>query len=209
MKSSIAVLAAVAAAAALALSACTSPAGTTGDGHADHDHGSESSAPAMSQSAAPNNPADVAFATDMIPHHEQAVEMSALVPDRSSDPAVVELAAAISAAQEPEIETMKAFLAQWNAPPAADHEGHEGMDMPGMQMPGMVDEASMTKLESLKGAEFDQLWLQSMIGHHEGAIGMARIEIADGANPDAKALAEDIVTAQTTEIDQMKKMLGQ
>ena len=220
MKSLIALLAALAA--AFVLSSCTSPAETSGDGHTDHAHGSESSAaspamtgpamtgPAMTQSAAPHNAADIAFATNMIPHHQQAVAMSELVPDRSSDPAVVDLAAAISAAQGPEIETMEGFLVQWNAPPAGDHQGHDATDMPDMPaMPGMVDEASMTKLQSLKGAEFDQLWLQSMIGHHEGAIAMAKTEIADGVNPDAKALAEQIVTTQTTEIDQMKKMLGQ
>ena len=55
------------------------------------------------------------FATDMIPHHQQAVDLSALVPDRSTNPAVIKLAADISAAQGPEIETMKAFLVQWNA----------------------------------------------------------------------------------------------
>jgi uncharacterized protein (DUF305 family) len=75
-------------------------------------------------------------------------------------------------------------------------------------MAGMVDEATMKRLATLKGAEFDTLWLQSMIGHHEGAIAMANTEIADGANPDAKALAEQIVTAQKAEIDQMKQMLG-
>ena len=80
--------------------------------------------------------------------------------------------------------------------------------MDGMQMPGMVDDGTMSKLESLKGAEFDTLWLQSMIGHHEGAIEMANTEIADGANADAKTLAQEIVTAQQAEIAQMKQMLG-
>lgn len=75
-------------------------------------------------------------------------------------------------------------------------------------MNGMVDDATMSRLETLKGPAFDQLWLQSMIGHHEGAIAMANTEIADGANADAKTLAQQIVTAQQAEITQMKQMLG-
>ncbi len=75
-------------------------------------------------------------------------------------------------------------------------------------MTGMVDEDAMAKLETLKGADFDKLWLTSMIGHHEGAVAMAKTEIADGANADAKALAGRIVTAQEAEIAQMKQMVG-
>lgn len=210
MRPLIALVAALAT--ALFLSSCTSQ---SSDGHADHDHGTGSTAPAMTgpamtAAAAPNNAADVTFATDMIPHHEQAVQMSALVPTRSTNPAVIKLAADISAAQGPEIQTMKGWLAQWNAGSPDGHDGHDGaMDgMPGMQMQGMVDDATMTKLESLNGAEFDKLFLQSMIGHHEGAIAMANTEIANGLNPDAKALAQQIVTTQQAEITQMKQMLG-
>ena len=192
MKQLIAMLTAIAA--ALFVSSCTSPAS---EPHSDHDHGSQSA-----QTPA-NNAADVMFATNMIPHHEQAVALSELVPSRSSDPAVVELAAAISAEQSPEIDTMKGFLAEWDG--GAD-PGHDGHDMAAMD--GMVDDATMKHLESLKGKEFDTLWLKSMIGHHEGAIEMANTEIADGANGDAKTLAEQIVKAQTDEIDQMKNMLG-
>ena len=192
MKTLIALVAAVAT--ALLVSSCTSPSSNSSDGHTDHTHGSESSA------AAPNNAADVAFVSGMIPHHEQAVEMSALVPQRSTNPEVIKLAADISAAQEPEIQTMKGFLAKWNA------AGHEGHDMGAMT--GMVDDGSMAKLETLKGADFDKLWLTSMIGHHEGAVTMAKTEIADGANADAKALADHIVTAQEAEIAQMKQMVA-
>jgi uncharacterized protein (DUF305 family) len=205
MKSFIAALAA-----ALLLSSCTSPAS---DGHADHQQSSQSSQSSQSGQPAGFNADDVAFATDMIPHHQQAVEMSGLVPDRSTDPAVIKLAADISAAQGPEIETLKVFLVQWKeggsgddtndtSPSPEAHGGH------GMDMQGMVDEATMARLESLKGAEFDKLWLQSMIDHHRGAIEMANAEIANGANADAKNLAQQIVTAQQAEIGQMKQMLG-
>ncbi|WP_319447559.1 MULTISPECIES: DUF305 domain-containing protein [unclassified Mycobacterium] len=199
MKSLPALLAALAT--ALFLSSCSSPAT---EEHAGHDQ----SAPPSSSATAPAafNDADVSFATNMIPHHQQAVEMSAMVPDRSTNPEVVKLAADISAAQGPEIETMKAFLVQWNAG-GSDHQGHGDM-AGGMQMDGMVDQATMTKLGSLKGPEFDTLWLQSMIGHHEGAIKMAQAELAGGANADAKTLAGQIVTGQQAEIVTMKQMLG-
>ena len=75
-------------------------------------------------------------------------------------------------------------------------------------MQGMVDEATMTKLESLNGTEFDKLWLESMISHHQGAIEMAKAEIANGDNVDAKGLAQTIVDTQQAEIGQMKQMLG-
>jgi uncharacterized protein (DUF305 family) len=195
MKSMLAVVAA--AVTALFLSSCSSPAS---DGHADHQHGESSSAAAQ---PAGHNAADVTFVTGMIPHHEQAVAMSEMVAQRSTDPAVIALAADISAAQGPEIATMKALLGQWNA---GDDPTREGHDMGAMH--GMVDDTTMTRLESLSGAPFDHLFLQSMIGHHEGAIAMADTELADGANSDAKALASQIVSAQEAEIAQMKQMQG-
>ena len=184
--------------AALFLSSCTSPAS---DGHTGDEHPDE---PVITGAPAGFNADDVAFATNMISHHQQAVEMSALVPDRSTDPEIIALAEQISAAQQPEIETMKVFLVQWNENPdtATGHNGH------GATMQGMVDDATMTKLESLNGSEFDTLWLESMISHHQGAIEMAKAEITNGKNVDAKGLAQTIVDTQQAEIGQMKQMLG-
>jgi uncharacterized protein (DUF305 family) len=191
-----AVVAAVAA--ALFLSSCTSPAS---DGNTDHQRTDE---PVITGEPAGFNADDVAFATNMIPHHQQAVEMSALVADRSTNPELIELAKKISAAQQPEIEIMKVFLVQWKENPdtGSAHGGHGGT------MAGMVDEATMTRLESLNGAEFDTLWLESMISHHQGAIEMAKAEIANGENVDAKGLAQTIIDTQQAEIGQMKQMLG-
>lgn len=196
MKSFVAALAALAM--ALFVSGCATPAS---DGHTDHAHGPDT--PTASGQPADFNDADVTFATMMIPHHEQAVDLSEMVPTRTTNPEVVKLAQSISAAQGPEIETMKVFLVQWNAGEAGGHEGH---DMSEMQ--GMVDAATMEKLQTLNGDAFDKLWLQSMIGHHEGAIEMADAELKDGANADAKRLAQQIVTAQQAEITSMKQMLG-
>lgn len=196
MKSITALVAAVGAlVTALVLSSCSTPAS---DGHTDHQHGTAASAAV--------NDADVAFATDMIPHHQQAAKLSALVPGRSTNPAVVKLAAHISAGQAPEIETMRAFLAQWNGGPQDADTGHQGPG--GVPMQGMVDDATMTKLVALKGNDFDTLWLKSMIGHHDGAIGMATTELAYGANADVKKLADQIATVQNAEIAQMKQMVG-
>ncbi|AGB20576.1 hypothetical protein Mycsm_00115 [Mycobacterium sp. JS623] len=188
----------VAVATALFLSSCSSP---KSDGHTDHPKSDE---PVITGQPAGYNADDVAFATNMIPHHQQAVDLSALVPDRTTNAALQQLATQISAAQQPEIQVMKVFLVQWNENPEnnAGHAGH------GNTMLGMVDEATMTKLKSLNGAEFDKLWLQSMIGHHQGAIEMAKAEIANGDNVDAKSVAKNIVTAQEAEIGQMKQMLG-
>jgi uncharacterized protein (DUF305 family) len=185
-------------AAALFLSSCNSSAS---DEHTEH---GQTDKPLVTAEPAGYNADDVAFATNMMPHHQQAVEMSALVGDRSTNPEIIELANQISAAQGPEIETMKVLLVQWKENPdtGSVHGGHGGT------MTGMVDEATMTKLKSLKGAEFDTLWLQSMISHHEGAIEMAKAEIANGENVDAKSLAQTIIDTQQAEIGQMKQMLG-
>ena len=155
--------------------------------------------------AATHNSDDVMFAQMMIPHHQQAVELSALVPGRSSDPSLITLADAIAGQQQPEIDTMKAALQQWGVDPEkpAHGSGHAGM-----AMQGMVDDATIVKLEALKGSAFDELWLKSMIGHHAGAIAMAKSEIVDGKNPEMIALANNIVAAQQTEIDQMNSMLA-
>jgi uncharacterized protein (DUF305 family) len=188
----------VALAAALFLSSCAS---AKTDGHTDHPKSDE---PVITGQPAGYNADDVAFATNMIPHHQQAVELSALVPERSTNADLIALAQQISAAQKPEIEVMKVFLVQWKENPDTD-SGHGGH---GNTMQGMVDEATMAKLKSLNGAEFDKLWLESMISHHQGAIEMAKAETANGDNVDAKALAKSIVTAQEAEIGQMKQMLG-
>jgi uncharacterized protein (DUF305 family) len=194
------VLAVVAAfAATLAVSSC----GTAAREDPREDQGLPASATSAEQVAA-HNADDVMFAQMMIPHHQQAVELAAMVPDRSTNPDVIALAAKIAGEQQPEINTMKALLLQWDVDP--DEMSHESGHA-GMAMAGMVDDATMVKLDNLKGTDFDTLWLQSMISHHEGAIAMAKTEIADGKSADMKTLAGSIVTAQQAEIDQMKQML--
>jgi uncharacterized protein (DUF305 family) len=189
----------VAVTAALATAVVVSSCSKTED-HSQHPTATSTS----SATVAVHNADDVMFAQMMIPHHQQAVELAALAPEHSTNQALLTLAATISAEQQPEINAMKALLLQWDVDPNAmgDHGGH------GAGMQGMVDDATMGKLRSLNGPEFDTLWLQAMIGHHQGAIEMAKTEVAKGQSVDMIAMAKTMVTAQQAEINQMKQMLG-
>ena len=151
--------------------------------------------------AQPFDMSDVMFAQMMIPHHSQAVELAALAEANTSNPVILDLAARIKGAQQPEIDSMTAWLAAAGAP-AVDHGSH------GMSMPGMVGAADMAALEKASGAEFDVLFLSHMIQHHEGAIDMANDVLATTKNDDVAALAAAIVAAQTAEIDEMYALLG-
>jgi uncharacterized protein (DUF305 family) len=185
--------------AALFLSSCTSTEQQS-DGHTDHTHSEAAGEPADGQAS--HNADDVTFAQEMMGHHKQALELVDMARDRSTDPALLELAAGIGAAQGPEMGQMAEMLRGWGQDPdgAMHHGGHSSM-------PGMVDDATMARLRSLSGREFDTLWLESMISHHQGAVEMAKAENANGQNADAKALAGHIIEAQEAEIAQMKQML--
>ncbi|TDT86069.1 uncharacterized protein (DUF305 family) [Arthrobacter sp. AG258] len=193
----------VALAASLSLAGCA-----TGSGSMPMDHGSSNpmsstmaSAGTMPGASADHNQADIMFAQMMIPHHAQAVEMSGIILAKPGMPAeVTALATKIKAAQAPEIEQMTGWLKAWNVPTMmSDHSGHG--------MTGMVDDAGIEKLESATGTDAAKLFLEQMIGHHEGAIDMARQEISAGKFPDAVKLGHDIVDAQQAEITQMKQLL--
>lgn len=163
----------------------------------------------QSDTAAGHDAADVAFAQQMIPHHQQAVEMAdlALDPARGASAEVTDLATRIRAAQKPEIEELTGFLESWGEDvPAEGHEGHEMGSMKGMS--GMMSDEQMSALGQATGADFDRLWLRMMIEHHEGAVQMAETEIADGQDAQAKALARAIVDAQRSEITEMTRLLS-
>lgn len=154
------------------------------------------------------NDADVTFATGMIPHHRQAVEMAKLAGTRAKSPQVKALAMQIMNAQDPEIRTMSNWLTTWGKPVPSDHSSMSGMDMSSSgSMPGMMSGADMDKLKKATGADFDQMFLTMMIAHHQGAIEMANTEKSSGMNADAIALAQQIEEAQTTEITTMQGLL--
>lgn len=150
------------------------------------------------------NDADVMFAQMMIPHHEQAIEMSdiALDPNTGASAAVIALATQIKGAQDPEISQMKNLLTTWGMPMEMGLMDHSsGMD-------GMLSLEDMDSLGQLKGAEFDKAWAKGMIAHHEGAIAMANDVLANGKNSEILALANAVVSGQSTEIETLKPLAG-
>lgn len=180
-------------------------AGCGGSSHSDMADMADDTSVDTVQSAAGFNDADVMFAQMMIPHHEQAIEMSdiALDPTVGASDVVKSLATRIKGAQDPEIATMKAFLTTWKKATTPD----SSMDHSG-SMSGMLTGEDITKLSSLRGAEFDRAWMTGMIAHHEGAIEMAKEVLKDGKDTAVKALATAVATAQDSEILEMKKLLG-
>ena len=187
------------AAGALLLSAC-------GSDSSNSSAGLSSSTPA-GEVTGDFNAADVLFAQGMVPHHEQAVEMAALAldPAAGASAEIQALATQIQGAQDPEIELMTGWLQAWGQPmdmPGTDDmAGTEGMD-------GMMSADDMAGLATLTGAEFDTAWAEMMIAHHEGAITQARTVKAAGSNADVLVLADEIITAQQAEIDEMKALLA-
>ena len=148
--------------------------------------------------------ADAMFAQMMIPHHEQAVEMSTLAETRASSPEIKELAAEIKAAQQPEIDQMTAWLEEWGMPVMSgmDAMGEHG----GHGMSGMLTDEQMQQLADAQGPEFDRLFAEFMILHHEGAIDMAE-DVVDSKDPRVAALAQAILATQAEEIAQMQAFL--
>ncbi|MEU6890698.1 DUF305 domain-containing protein [Streptomyces sp. NPDC046557] len=194
-------LAATMTAAGLLLAACGGGGGSM--------DGMEHGAPTASRAAF--GAADVTFAQQMIPHHRQAVEMAALADGRAEDTEIKTLAAAVRTAQDPEIRTMKSWLAAWGKPesgsamPGMDH-GSGGHD--GSGTAGMMSDQDMKDLEAARGTDFDKKFARLMIVHHNGAIEMARAEQKDGRSPDARKLADDVVKNQSAEVGRLNRVLA-
>lgn len=161
-----------------------------------------------------HNDADVAFAQQMVPHHEQAVTMSdlALEPERGASAQVRALAEQIGSAQDSEIDQMNGWLEKWDEGGGdSEHGGHGGGHDDdhgdghgsGAGHEGMLTDEQLDELAAATGAEFDELWLTSMIAHHEGAITMAQKAVDDGKDPEVRELAEQIMQVQQDEIAQM------
>jgi uncharacterized protein (DUF305 family) len=165
-----------------------------------------SSSPGASAQPAPHNAADLAFVRNMLPHHQQGVELAAMVPSHTLNPDLRVIATHIRADQQAEIRTLNLLLAQWHESAAIDHGGGPGHG--GMTMTGMVDQATMDKLKSLDSAAFDNLWATSMISHHQGAIAMAQTEISHGQSADAIHVATLIIEAQQREISLMTHLMS-
>jgi uncharacterized protein (DUF305 family) len=138
--------------------------------------------------------ADISFAEQMIPHHEQAIEMSEIALINTTNPEVLQLAQQIKDAQSPEI----AIMMSWDGVKESTHTGH--------LMDGMLSEGELSDLREAKGKVFDLLFLKGMIKHHEGAIAMAQ-EVAASMNKDVADLSASIIAAQQLEIAKMNELL--
>lgn len=222
MKSTKNVVAGVAAVAALlALGACSK---TTTEQAAPSSPSASTSAPAQAQT---HNNVDASFAQQMIPHHQQAIEMSDMILGKPGiDPRVTELAKQIKDAQGPEIEQMKSWLTEWGMPTTMPGTGMPGSStmpgMPGHSMPsgsmaprmsgmpgmGMLSEVDMDALKNANGVDAGKLFLTQMITHHQGAIDMAQSEAKNGQYRPAVEMAKSIITSQQKEIDRMKSILS-
>jgi uncharacterized protein (DUF305 family) len=207
MRSRTLVLATAGLTLAVVLTACGSNDESVTDGMGGMgDSGSDSSSPSSTADSG-----DVAFAQLMIPHHQQAVDMADLALKYATTTQVKELADQITNAQDPEIDQMTQWLQDWGAPTAMpSSDGDMGdMDMGGMGEAGMMTEAEMRSLAAARGGEFDQMWLQMMIAHHEGAIAMAQQVLNTTNITEVAALANDVVLAQQAEIETMQLNLTQ
>ena len=184
---------------AAALAGCT--AGSSGDDTGmGNMPGMNHSTSSTDAATSDHNQADVIFATMMVPHHQQAIEMSdTLLAKQGVDGRVTELAQKIKAAQQPEIDTMNGWLDAWG-----QKSDMGGMDMGG---DGMMSQQDMDALTNASGADASRLFLTQMIRHHQGAISMATIETEKGKATDAVALAKKIAAAQTAEIATMQQLL--
>jgi uncharacterized protein (DUF305 family) len=151
--------------------------------------------------------AEVTFLQDMIPHHAQAVEMSALVADRAEHDELIGLAEQITSSQDTEIEQMNQLLEGAGEEPVDVGGGMDhsmGGEMGGeMSMPGMMSPEEMSQLETLSGNEFDLAFIDAMSAHHQGAIEMANEVLDTDASPAITELAEGIIAAQEAELEQM------
>jgi uncharacterized protein (DUF305 family) len=163
----------------------------------------------------PYTAADVHFMSSMIGHHAQAIVMSRWAPTHGASPAVQRLADRIINAQQDEIATMQRWLRDRNQPVPEAKPMPMKMQMNGMEhemlMPGMLTESQMKALDQARGAEFDRLFLTSMIRHHQGAVSMVK-DLFDtyGAGQDETVFkfASDVNVDQSTEIARMQKMLA-
>lgn len=167
-----------------------------------------------SSSSDGHNDADVEFAGEMVPHHEQALHMVAMTRGRDLSPQFEDLTRQIKAAQAPEIRTMEGWLDDWGE--KADDDGHM-MDGDGGMMNGSggmmggwrwMTGRDFHRLGGAPAQAFEDMWLRMMIRHHRGAIAMSKDEVENGEFPAAVALAQHIEDSQQAEIEQMRQMLA-
>ncbi|MGJ9373245.1 DUF305 domain-containing protein [Nesterenkonia sp. CF4.4] len=210
---------------AFALTAALTGCGPTEDPADDTPSDQEQAA---EETSSDYNDADVDYISGMIPHHQQAVQMSEMMLEKDDvEPEVQTLAEDIRDAQGPEIEQMESWLDAWGASDEASDHGdmedmdHEDMgdgeDMGGemdgdamggeMGHEGMMSEDDLEQLDESTGTAASSLFLEQMIVHHEGAVASAEQHLQDGESPEALELSESIIESQQAEIEQMEELL--
>ncbi|MFW6641791.1 DUF305 domain-containing protein [Nocardiopsis algeriensis] len=190
----------------------------------------ESSSPATSEQIAAlaeeqgHNEADVTYLVLMIEHHGQALEMAELAPERHEREDIGRIADRIAAAQGPEITVMEGWLETNVFGPARENpayenfcglegSGHHGGDggcdlgVDHGDMPGMASPEDMERLEAAEGDEFDQLFVELMTAHHEGAVTMAEEAMENGEDQEVLRMANDVIAEQNAEIERMRQAL--
>jgi len=140
---------------------------------------------------------EIMFAQGMIPHHQQAIDMSNMALKNGASAEIKKLAKGIISAQRKEISQLKYWLTATKSSMTMDHD---------MGMNGMLSKSDLAALKKLKGSKFNTAFLKAMIAHHEGALEM--VALLDGTeNAEAKKIAADILKGQSAEITSMKKLL--
>ncbi|WP_064445805.1 DUF305 domain-containing protein [Micromonospora sp. NBRC 110037] len=147
------------------------------------------------------NSLDVWYVRMMIPHHEQALEMATLAPDRAADPRIRAVAERIRAAQGPEVGLLRAWLSTRDLP--ADVPGHDHGSMRGMQ-----SAEAMRQLADARGAAFDRMFVRMMTDHHQGAIVMSTDLLKVGADQAMQEFATGVAVEQSAEITRMRALLS-
>ncbi|WP_422740238.1 DUF305 domain-containing protein [Micromonospora sp. WMMD729] len=145
------------------------------------------------------NALDTIYVQMMIPHHQQALEMSALAVDHAADPRIRAYADRIRAGQGPEIKVLRGWLATRGLPETAP--GHDHAGMRGMQSP-----EAMRRLDAARGVEFDRLFITMMTDHHQGAVTMATDLLSVGADATLNELATSLATEQAIEINRLREL---
>lgn len=149
------------------------------------------------------NAADIRFALMMVPHHEQALRMAALVPDRAGSTAVIAVADRIRASQRPEVEVLRSWLRDRNLDAQLEGSGHEHPTMHGLQTSDRI-----AALTATTGSAFDRMFVEMMSEHHQGAIAMAQEVLAAGVDRQVRELARNIAFEQAVEVNRMREVLA-
>ncbi len=170
--------------------------------------------------------AEAGFARDMQTHHEQAVEMSMIIRQKTDDPGILTLSYDIATSQAQQAGQMFGWLNVWGVPQASpepemtwmtrpalegsSHEHGSGMEshVPGERMPGLATPEQIDALEAATGEDADEMFLELMIAHHQGGVEMAKALLDRSENDVVTSLARGVVTSQQGEIDYMNELLA-